>query len=103
MLAVKPRRWLTRPKGLFIFAFTLATLYWLMLQDSGNYRQILQKSAHEVVAAEPPKEPPPEEKPIDDADNPNHVMSFEEKMKEAQEEQQEAIRQQFRLEHEQLG
>ncbi|KAI0388627.1 hypothetical protein F5Y17DRAFT_452117 [Xylariaceae sp. FL0594] len=103
MLAVQPRRWLTRPKGLLIFAFMVATLYWLMLQDSDNYRQIIQKSALQVIPAEPPQDPPPEEEPIVDIESDNHVMSFEDKMREALEEQQEAIRQQFRLEHEQLG
>ncbi|KAI0107188.1 hypothetical protein GGR51DRAFT_158942 [Nemania sp. FL0031] len=102
MLAVQPRRWLSRPKGLLVFAFTVATLYWLMLHGSGNYGNAVQQSSGEGVT-NPPSEPNIDEKTGGDDDDPNHVPSFEDKMREAQEEQQEAIRQQFRLEYDQLG
>ncbi|TGJ85178.1 hypothetical protein E0Z10_g3604 [Xylaria hypoxylon] len=102
MLAVQPRRWLSRPKGLLVFAFTVATLYWLLLRSSGNYGDVIQQNSGEQGANDPPSEPSPNED-SNDEDNPNHVPSFEDKMKEAQEEQQEAIRQQFRLEYDQLG
>lgn len=101
MLAVQPRRWLTRPKGLLIFAFTVATLYWLMLHSSRHYGDVIQENPAEV-ANEAPEQPIIEE--ITEVDeNGNHVPSFEDKMREAQDEQQEAIRQQFRLEYDQLG
>ncbi|KAJ3573655.1 hypothetical protein NPX13_g4616 [Xylaria arbuscula] len=101
MLAVQPRRWLTRPKGLIIFAFTVATLYWLMLHSSRRYGDVIQDNPAEV-ANETPEQPVIEEIGEED-ENGNHVPSFEDKMKEAQDEQQEAIRQQFRLEYDQLG
>ncbi|KAI0528211.1 hypothetical protein F5B22DRAFT_584184 [Xylaria bambusicola] len=100
MLAVQPRRWLTRPKGLLVFAFTVTTLYWLMLHSSSHYRDVIRENPA-AVANDALKQPVIEE--IDDGENPNHVPSFEDKMKEAQDEQQEAIRQQFRLEYDQLG
>ncbi|KAJ8118191.1 hypothetical protein ONZ43_g4042 [Nemania bipapillata] len=102
MLAVQPRRWLSRPKGLLVFAFTVVTLYWIMLHGSGNYGDVIQQSSGEG-AINVPSESSQDEKKSDDEDNPNHIPSFEDKMKEAQEEQQEAIRQQFRLEYDQLG
>lgn len=102
MLAVQPRRWLSRPRGLLVFAFTAATLYWLMLHSSGSYGDLARQSTGDT-AANSPGEPNLDENTIVDLDDPNHVPSFEDKMKEAQEEQQEAIRQQFRLEHDQLG
>ncbi|KAI1361319.1 hypothetical protein F5Y08DRAFT_23598 [Xylaria arbuscula] len=101
MLAVQPRRWLTRPKGLIIFAFTVATLYWLMLHSSRRYGDVIQDNPAEV-ANETPEQPVIEEIGEED-ENGNHVPSFEDKMREAQDEQQEAIRQQFRLEYDQLG
>ncbi|KAI2630097.1 hypothetical protein GGS21DRAFT_525541 [Xylaria nigripes] len=103
MLAVQPRRWLSRPKGLLVFAITAATLYWLMLHGSGRYGSVIRQGSGEG-AVEPvgtSGEPGPEDKQANE--DPNHVLSFEEKMREAQEEQQEALRQQFRLEHEKLG
>ncbi|KAI1820586.1 hypothetical protein F4861DRAFT_53746 [Xylaria intraflava] len=96
MLAVQPRRWLSRPKGLLIFAFTVATLYWLILRGSGNYGGINR----EEPPAEGVEQPNNEEPTIENA---NIVPTFEDKMREAQEEQQESLRQQFRLEHENLG
>ncbi|KAI3334175.1 hypothetical protein F4824DRAFT_216073 [Ustulina deusta] len=101
MLAVAPRRWLSRPKGLLVFAFTVVTLYWLMLRGSGRYGDAIPQSSVEV-ANDTPDQPSPDEQSGNE-DNPNHVPSFEDKMKEAQDEQQEAIRQQFRLEYDQLG
>ncbi|GAP84672.1 hypothetical protein SAMD00023353_1102120 [Rosellinia necatrix] len=101
MLAVQPRRWLTRPKGLFVFAFTVATLYWLVSHSSGNYGSITQQIPTED-GNNAPGEPIAGEQQGPE-DDPNHVPSFEDKMKEAQEEQQEAIRQQFRLEYDQLS
>ncbi|KAI1745091.1 hypothetical protein F4680DRAFT_174863 [Xylaria scruposa] len=102
MLAVQPRRWLSRPKGLLVFAFTAATLYWLMLHSSGSYGGLARQSPGEADASTP-GESGLGDNTIVDLDDPNHVPSFEDKMKEAQEEQQEAIRQQFRLEYDQLG
>ncbi|KAI0474480.1 hypothetical protein F4859DRAFT_95407 [Xylaria cf. heliscus] len=101
MLAVQPRRWLSRPRGLLVFAFTAATLYWLMLHGSGSYGDPARQGAGGAVANVPGE--PSFENTITDLDDPNHVPSFEDKMKEAQEEQQEAIRQQFRLEYDHLG
>ncbi|KAI1108551.1 hypothetical protein F5Y14DRAFT_81380 [Nemania sp. NC0429] len=102
MLAVQPRRWLLRPRGLVIIAFTVATLYWLTLRGSGNYGGVSQKSGGGGAIANPPV-PGLAEQKSNHEEEANHVPSFEEKMKEAQEEQQEAIRQQFRLEYDQLS
>ncbi|KAJ2996150.1 hypothetical protein NUW58_g1062 [Xylaria curta] len=101
MLAVQPRRWLSRPRGLLVFAVTVATLYWLILHGSGSYGDLVKQSPGDA-AINTPNEPSPDDKAPEEED-PNHVPSFEDKMKEAQEEQQEAIRQQFRLEHDKLG
>ncbi|KAI1350868.1 hypothetical protein F5Y01DRAFT_137491 [Xylaria sp. FL0043] len=101
MLAVQPRRWLSRPKGLLIFAFTVATLYWLLLHGSGRYGEVMQHNPTEVANDAAGQSSPGEK--TDDEGNSNHVPSFEDKMREAQDEQQEAIRQQFRLEYDQLG
>jgi hypothetical protein len=101
MLAVQPRRWLSRPKGLLVFAFTVATLYWLLLRGSGNYGNATQLGAE--VGADAPGESGSDENKAGDETDPNQVLTFEDKMKEAQEEQQEAIRQQFRLEYDYLG
>ncbi|KAI1303484.1 hypothetical protein F5Y03DRAFT_186837 [Xylaria venustula] len=98
MLAVQPRRWLTRPKGLIVFAVTVATLYWILLHTSGHYAA--QNPAE--VSSDTPNQSKSDEG-TDDEGNANHVPTFEDKMKEAQDEQQEAIRQQFRLEYDQLG
>ncbi|KAI1432110.1 hypothetical protein GGR50DRAFT_628395 [Xylaria sp. CBS 124048] len=92
MLAVQPRRWLSRPRGLLVFAFTVATMYWLMLSGSGNYGGVNQSESGVSSPGD-----------ANGDTNPNDVPSFEDKMKEAQEEQQESLRQQFRLEHEKLG
>jgi hypothetical protein len=102
MLAVQPHRWLSRPKGLLIFAFTVVTLYWLLLHGSGGYRNVTQQGSEDIVV-NAASESNSDEKMNEEADDPNHVLTFEEKMKEAHEENQEAIRQQFRLEYDQLG
>lgn len=102
MLAVQPRRWLSRPRGLVVFAFTVATLYWLMSHSSGNYGDVTQKSSGRGAADSPGVVRPDQQKSNLEEDS-NHVPSFEDKMKEAQEEQQDAIRQQFRLEYDQLS
>jgi hypothetical protein len=73
-----------------------------MLHGSGNYGDAIQQSSGEG-AINVPSESNLDEKKSNDEDDPNHIPSFEDKMKEAQEEQQEAIRQQFRLEYDQLG
>ncbi|KAI0965447.1 hypothetical protein F4678DRAFT_332783 [Xylaria arbuscula] len=98
MLAVQPRRWLTRPKGLIVFAVTVATLYWILLHTTGRYAA--QNPAE--VASDAPDQSSSDEG-TDDEGNANHIPTFEDKMREAQDEQQEAIRQQFRLEYDQLG
>ncbi|KAI1270376.1 hypothetical protein F5Y18DRAFT_368158 [Xylariaceae sp. FL1019] len=99
MLAVQPRRWLSRPKGLIVFAFTVGTLYWLLLRTSGGHRDTQSQSLGK------PNELPPSEivelvtGEGADGDHP----SFEDKMREAQDEEQNAIRQQFKIEYEDLG
>ncbi|KAI1176591.1 hypothetical protein F4777DRAFT_577888 [Nemania sp. FL0916] len=101
MLAVQPRRWLTRPKGLLVFTLTVVTIYWLMLHGSRNYGGVIRQRPGGAAVNVPGSGP--DEQPMNDEENPNHVPSFEDKMREAQEEQQDAIRQQFRLEYDQLG
>ncbi|KAI0433500.1 hypothetical protein F5Y09DRAFT_62870 [Xylaria sp. FL1042] len=101
MLAVQPRRWLSRPKGFLIFAFTVATLYWLLLHGSRRYGDVIQHNPTDAANDAADQSSPGEK--TDDEGNGNHVPSFEDKMREAQDEQQEAIRQQFRLEYDQLG
>lgn len=102
MLAVQPRRWLSRPKGLLVFVFTVVTLYWLLLHGSRDYRDVAQPAAGERLE-NAPGEPASDEHRSAEEEDPNHVLTFEEKMKEAQEENQEAIRQQFKLEYDQLS
>ncbi|KAI8633883.1 hypothetical protein F5Y19DRAFT_256731 [Xylariaceae sp. FL1651] len=102
MLAVQPRRWLSRPRGLLIFVFTVVTLYWLLLHGSPNYGDVAQQNSP-GGGSDVPSDSSSNEKLNDDENDPNHVLTFEEKMKEAQDEQQEAIRQQFKLEYEHLG
>lgn len=102
MLAVQPRRWLSRPRGLVVFAFTVTTLYWLMVHGSGNYGHVVQKSPG-GGATDNSGVPRLDEQKSNHEEDSNHVPSFEDKMKEAQEEQQEAIRQQFRLEYDHLS
>ncbi|KAI0012652.1 hypothetical protein F4779DRAFT_17036 [Xylariaceae sp. FL0662B] len=38
MLTVQPRRWLSRPRGLLVFAILVASLYWLLLHGSATPR-----------------------------------------------------------------
>ncbi|CAJ2503108.1 Uu.00g105020.m01.CDS01 [Anthostomella pinea] len=132
MLAVQPRRWLSRPKGLVIFAITVASLYWFLLHGYGggytkswygaqdhdggsNAPSVDSPKAQEPISA--PSEPiteaeTPEQKQevsslqyldLSDPNSPTYVKSFEDKMKEAEDQKEVALREQFGMEHEQLG
>ncbi|KAI1325125.1 hypothetical protein F5Y16DRAFT_378897 [Xylariaceae sp. FL0255] len=102
MLAVQPRRWLSRPRHLLIFAVTVATLYWLLLHSSIAHDALQPPDAPSQPPPEPAEAPASNEEDEQSKD-PNYAMSFEDKMREAQGEEQDALRQKFRLEYEDLG
>ncbi|KAI1500823.1 hypothetical protein F5X99DRAFT_385092 [Biscogniauxia marginata] len=105
MLAVQPRRWLSRPKGLLVFAITAATLYWFLLHGAVGTRVSVwtdEPDAPQDLPVDASQDRPSESSQDDQAAE-EAKKSAEEEMKELEGQRQEALRQQFRMEHEQLG
>ncbi|KAI1639034.1 hypothetical protein F4809DRAFT_186378 [Biscogniauxia mediterranea] len=103
MLAVQPRRWLSRPKGLLIFAITAATLYWFLLHGAVGTRVGTWTGESDVsqdIPVDASKDGPGES---EDGQAVEVEKSAEEKMQEQEAQRQESLRQQFKMEHEELG
>ncbi|KAI0470679.1 hypothetical protein GGR56DRAFT_660011 [Xylariaceae sp. FL0804] len=107
MLAVQPRRWLSRPRGLVMFAFALATCYWFLLHRTGDYspRKWYDGPANTQSVATPGQTddqiPMTDEVTLDpnlDTDAANPHPSVEEKMAAAEGAKQDALRAQFKQE-----
>ncbi|KAI1336713.1 hypothetical protein F5Y15DRAFT_392850 [Xylariaceae sp. FL0016] len=116
MLAVQPRRWLSRPKGLLIFAVTVATLYFFLLHGPSGYnaRSWYGTATEQQVPISEDSSSLPEDSTLNDQtiesiadtgdpNSPNYIPPFEDKMKAAEEQKQEDLRQQFRMEHQELA
>ncbi|KAI0377269.1 hypothetical protein F5Y04DRAFT_273185 [Hypomontagnella monticulosa] len=112
MLAVQPRRLLSRPKNLLFLAVFAATLYWLLLHTSG-----IPQTARWFDGSSGPVQPqkgdnegkevpiPPPEYGGDERNRrpQSEVKTEEEKEKEEEEQREEDLRAQFDREYDALG
>lgn len=113
MLAVQPRRLLSRPKGLLLFAVFAATLYWFLLHGSATPHTTgwFDGSAGSVQAplkenAEVKQAPLPANDPNSGGQNQQvqvYEKTEEEKQKEAEEQREENLREQFDKEYDALA
>ncbi|OTA70114.1 hypothetical protein K449DRAFT_393133 [Hypoxylon sp. EC38] len=114
MLAVQPRRLLSRPKGLLLFAVFAATLYWFLLHGSAtpHTTRWFDGSTGSVQAplkenAEVKQAPLPANEPNSNSGQNQQVeaqeKTEEEKQKEAEEQREENLREQFDREYDALA
>ncbi|KAI1418542.1 hypothetical protein F5Y13DRAFT_184183 [Hypoxylon sp. FL1857] len=113
MLAVQPRRLLSRPKGLLLFAIFSATLYWFLLHGSATPHNTrwFDGSAGSVQAplkdnTEAKQVPLPANEPNNGGQNQQpevHEKTEEEKQKEVEEQREENLREQFDKEYDALA
>ncbi|KAI1380982.1 hypothetical protein F4677DRAFT_206733 [Hypoxylon crocopeplum] len=119
MLAVQPRRLLSRPKGLLVFAVFAATLYWVLLHGSATAHTTrwfdgtaspVQAPLNDDLKGEPGvKEAPlPPTNPSESDQNQHpqvevHEKTDEERQKEEEDRREENLREQFEREYDALA
>lgn len=113
MLAVQPRRLLSRPKNLLLLGVFAATLYWLLLHGSGAPQTTRWFDGSSGPVQSPPKSdtdgngpplPPTEHGSNEQNQHPQaEAKTEEEKEKEEEEQREEDLRAQFDREYEALG
>lgn len=117
MLAVQPRRLLSRPRGLLIFAVFAATLYWVLLHGSatphttrwfdGSAGPVQAPLKGDAETKEAPL-PAPATEPSNDESNRHPEVEVQEKTeeerkKEEEDQKEEDVREQFDREYDALA